>query len=203
MEELQKIMAGPVEKTIGGETITFAQLTFGMLAEFEKWAKEEWNTRRKAEIRERLDDLASIPDLSPFDRGKLSLEVHNSARPFDLVEAMYAMTGAVQLLTISAQVHDGKMTPARMGKLLPFQIDVVHGLINELTPVGPVTPEEQRAQQIRTARGRLESAAAEKDDAAGNKECRAKLADAIKMLYAVLDEQQPGTPGPPVEPASA
>ena len=202
MEELQKIMAGPVEKTIGGETVTFAQLTFGMLAEFEKWAHDEYDKRRKAEIRERLDDLASIPDLSPFDRGKLTLEVHNSTRPFDLVEAMYAMTGAVQLLTISAQVHDSKMTPARMGKLLPFQIDVVHGLINDLTPVGPVTPEEQRAQQIRTARGRLESAAAEKDNAAGNKECRAKIADAVKLLYEALNETKPGATVPPVEPAT-
>ena len=131
------------------------------------------------------------------------MEAHASARPFDLVEAMYGIGGAVQLLAISAQVHDSKMTPTQMGKLLPFQVDAVHALINELTPVGPVTPEEQRAQQIRTARGRLESAAAEKDNAAGNKECRAKIADAIKMLYAVLDEQQPGTPGPPVEPASA
>jgi len=199
MDELQKAMARPVEKTIGGEKITFAQLTFGMLAEFERWAKGEWDKRRKAEIAERVAELAAIPDLSPFDRGKLTLEVHNSARPFDLVEAMYAMSGAVLLLTISAQVHDAKMTQARMGALLPFQIDMVHGLINELTPVGPVTPEEQRAKQIRTARLKLESALADKDDV----ERCAKVGDAVKILYEALGEQQAGATSPPAEPASA
>jgi len=191
MGETQKAMAGPVEKEIGGETITFAQFTFDILAEFERLAKGEWDKRRKAEIKERLDDLDAITDLSPFDRGKLGLEVYASARPFDLAAAMYEIDGAVQLLTLSAQVHDEKMVVARMRKLLPFQIDLVHGLINDLTPVGPVTPDEQRAQQITTARGRLESALAEKDSTEGNAELRAKVGDAIKMLC------------PPVEAASA
>jgi len=202
MDELEKTLAGPLDKELGGETITFAQLTFDMLAQFERWAKGEWDKRRKAEIKERLDDLNTIPDLSPFDRGKLGQEVYSSTRPFDLVTAMYDLDGAAQLLTLSAQVHDPKMVVARMRKLLPFQIDLVHGLINELTPVGPVTPEEQRAQKIRAARGRLESAAAEKDDDDGNRNARLKLGEGIAMIYKALNEQEPGTSNPPVEAAS-
>ncbi len=199
MGELQTVLAGPVKKTFGDEEITFAQFTFDMLREFETWAKGEWNKRRKAEIKERLDDLGAIPDLSPFDRGKLGLEVYNSARLFDLAEAMYTLDGAVQLLALSAKVDHPAMTVERMRKLLPFQIETVHGLIDELTPVGPVSPQEQRDQQVRDARGRLESAVADKD----GEGCRAKLDDAIKMLYKALDEQQPGAPSPPADPASA
>jgi len=203
MDEIRKVLAGPVEKELDGRKIKFAQLTFHMLGEFARWAEGKYDERRQAEIKERLGELDTIADLSPFDRGKLGLEVYASARPFDLVEAMYRMDGAVEVLTLSAQVHDPKMTAEIMGKLLPFDIPAVQALINELTPIGPATPEEQRTKKIRAARGRLESAAAEKNTKAGDKLCRVKLAEGIKMLYVALDESPPDAPSPPAEPASA
>jgi len=198
MDELEKAMAAPVEKKLGGETVTFAQLTVEILTAFTVGARKRHKGLRAAEIAERRDELDLIKDLSPYDHGRLMMEVCNSIPPFDLAAALQEIDGAAEVLTISAKVHDPAMTVARMRALLPFDVQIITDLVNELLPVGPVTPEEQQAETIRSARGRLTTALAQKDTAEGNVECRACVGDAIKILDKALGED-----GPPAEAASA
>lgn len=204
MEELQKVFAGAVEKNFGGKIIKFAQLTFRMLTQIEKWAEARYKERRAAEKAERIADMGldAEPDMSPFDRAKLRLEAADSVQPFSFISELQTIPGMIETLLLSAQVHDPAMTESKLAGLLPFDAQALHNLINELTPTGPETPEERRAELVATARGRLESACAEADTKAGNKECRLKVGDAIKMLYKATGEPVPGTDIPPAQPGS-
>jgi len=204
MANAADVLGEPITRTLGGRDIKFEMFNFGLVAEFQRQQKRAFDEERAAEVQRRQAALSElvIEGLSPFDRGRLLLQVYDSAPVFDLVAAMYDVDGSIELLTLCARKHQPEMTAAEMATLLPFSQAEVQMLVNALTPASVATEDERRVEMIAAARGRLARAI----DEPTKKKMRDAAVDSLGMLYEATGEQLPekygGQADPPAAPAS-
>ena len=198
MDELSRVFAAPVSRQFGDREIVFAQFTFAIYQPFERWAVAEHKRRRAERIKERLDALSErVEGLSPYDHGRLLLQVTEREPAFDLNAAMLTTEGTLRLLTTSAQVHDKKITEPVLAALLPMDQKFIVSLLDELTPTGPETADERRWELLRQARAKLEGMRPDSMMGSG----AAVVADAVKLLYEAAGEEPPVAEGesPPAD----
>ena len=201
MADAADVLGEPVTKMLGGREIKFEMFNFGLVAEFQRQQKRAFDAERHKETKRQKDALTEIEGLSPYDRGRLCIEIDNTGPQFDLIAAMFGVEGSIEMLALCARKYQPDMTAAQIGKLLPFSRAQVQKLVNELTPAALVTVDEQRSELIGTGRMRLE-AALEQPTREKMREAGIK---ALETLYQatgeVLPEKYGGQVDPPAETA--